>query len=235
MARARGYAGLVLVIDGLDRLSRVPLAADPAVNPQERLFVDRSEQLSLIDALAVYTVPISLIYSPRFGQTQQMFGEHFPLLSMVALHEFDTAIERDSIGMKAMREIVLKRCNAADIALEALCDEPTLHYLCEISGGHPRHLMSLIQAASAAADSLPLARRHVDQAVRNYSNSLLRMIPDTAWPALRKFSHPQRELPKDSMHLDALFGAWIFEYMNGEPWYEINPVLRTLERFNTAS
>jgi hypothetical protein len=29
-----------------------------------------------------------------------------------------------------------------------------------------------------------------------------------------------------------LFLLYVFEYMNGEMWYEVNPVLRTVPRFN---
>ncbi len=234
-ARKNSHAGLVLIIDGLDRLSRVPLPSDPSTNPQERLFVDRIDQLAQIDALAVYAVPISLIYSPRFGQTQQVIGQHFPLLSMVALHEFDNPISAETVGMRAMREVIAKRCKVAGIEPHELFDERTELYLCELSGGHPRHLISLIRAACSASDALPLTLENIKQAVRNYGNSLLRMIPDEAWPVLRGFNEPQRDLPKNSLHLDALFGAWIFEYMNGEPWYEVNPVLRTLERFKPAT
>ncbi len=28
-----------------------------------------------------------------------------------------------------------------------------------------------------------------------------------------------------------LYFLHVFEYQNGRPWYEVNPVIRTLERF----
>lgn len=31
-----------------------------------------------------------------------------------------------------------------------------------------------------------------------------------------------------------LFLLHIFEYMNGEPWYEVNPVVRTLHKFQVT-
>ncbi|MCG6862845.1 MAG: AAA family ATPase, partial [Chromatiaceae bacterium] len=68
-ARTAGHTGLVLIIDGLDKLVRRDLGNGN--NTHDRLFIDRSEQLASLQTHTVYTVPISLIYSPRFGQLQQ--------------------------------------------------------------------------------------------------------------------------------------------------------------------
>ena len=65
-----------------------------------------------------------------------------------------------------------------------------------------------------------------------YAQSLTREVPDDAWPALRPFDTPQRDIPKDELHQQMLFLLYVFEYMNGEMWYEVNPVLRTVPRFN---
>lgn len=230
-----GKAGMVLLIDGLDRLSRLPISGDSPVNPQERLFIDRAEQLASLRVMAVYTVPISLVYTPRFTQAQLRLAEFPPLLSMVALHNYGETATANHPGMHALEQIIAARCRHAQVAFDDLFDSvQTRQHLCSMSGGHPRHLMMLIQSACDAADTLPLTRTHVDRAVRNYTNSLLRSIPDEAWPRLKAFDNAQRDLPKDELHLNALFSAWVFEYMNGQPWYEINPVLRTLDRYATA-
>lgn len=62
-------------------------------------------------------------------------------------------------------------------------------------------------------------------------NGLLREIPDAFWPSLRKFETPQADIPKDESHQQMLFYLHVFEYMNGEPWYEVNPVIRDLPKF----
>jgi hypothetical protein len=63
-----GHAGLVLIVDGLDKLVRREL--EHGGNTHDRLFIDRSEQLAALAVHTVYTVPISLIYSPRIGQLE---------------------------------------------------------------------------------------------------------------------------------------------------------------------
>jgi hypothetical protein len=100
-----------------------------------------------------------------------------------------------------------------------------------MTGGHPRHLMMFMQAALNAVDQLPITRKSAEMAVQNYAASLLREIPDEFWTPLRKFAAPQDYIPKDDPHQQMLFYLHVFEYMNGEPWYEVNPVIRELPKF----
>ncbi|WP_156427922.1 hypothetical protein [Thiohalocapsa sp. ML1] len=181
----------------------------------------------------VYTVPISLIYSPRFGQLQQAVGEHNVPLSMIRLRPgWNADISDDSPGMAKMREMVERRCCEAGTSLDAAFDGlATLNHLCRMSGGHPRHLMMFLQAACNELDDLPITRTAAEKAVRKYANALLREVPDADWDKLAVFATPQRDIPKDEPHQQMLFLLFVFEYMDGDIWYEINPVLRTLERF----
>lgn len=230
-ALSDGYSGLVLIIDGLDKLVRRDLGNGN--NTHDRLFIDRGEQLASLQVHTVYTVPISLIYSPRFGQLQQSVGEHNTPVSMIRLRPSrEDPVSRESPGMVKMREMVAKRCAYAGTTVEETFDDTeTMDYLCEMSGGHPRHLMMFLQAACNELDDLPITRQEANKAVRKYGNALMREVPDAAWEILPKFNVPQRDIPKDDLHQQMLFLLFVFEYMNGEMWYEVNPVLRTLERF----
>ncbi|EXJ15726.1 hypothetical protein [Imhoffiella purpurea] len=230
-ARQAGHDGLVLIIDGLDKLVRRDCG--DGTNTHERLFIDRSEHLASLKVHTVYTVPISLIYSPRVGQLEQTFGEYNTPVSMIRLRPSrDEPIHPDSLGMAKMREMVEKRCAVAETSLDQAFDSgDTLDYLCEMSGGHPRHLMTFIQAACNELDALPITRPIAQKAIRKYANALRREVPDDAWATLPRFDRPQRDIPKDDLHQQLLFLLFVFEYMNGDIWYEVNPVLRTLERF----
>lgn len=230
-ARVAGYSGLVLLVDGLDKLVRRDLGNGS--NTHDRLFIDRSEQLASLRVHTVYTVPISLIYSPRFGQLQQAVGEHNAPISMIRLRPSrDQPVTPDSAGMAKMREMVERRCAAAGITLGGAFDSAdTLNHLCAMSGGHPRHLLMFLQAACNELDDLPITRTAADKAIRKYANALAREVPDDAWEVLPGFDTPRRDIPKDDLHQLMLFLLFVFEYMNGEIWYEVNPVLRTLERF----
>jgi hypothetical protein len=86
-----------------------------------------------------------------------------------------------------------------------------------------------------AVDNLPITQHAAEKAVRNYANSLLREVPEDYWNKLLIFKKPQREILKDETHQQMLFLLHVFEYMNGEPWYEINPVICTLPRFQSLA
>ena len=227
-----GHAGLVLIVDGLDKLVRREL--EHGGNTHDRLFIDRSEQLAALAVHTVYTVPISLIYSPHIGQLEHSIGEHNTPVSMIRLRPHrDAAITSASPGMQKMSEMVAKRCAYVQVSImEAFDDLSTLEHLCEMSGGHPRHLLMFLQAACNELDDLPITRKAAEKAVKRYAQSLTREVPDDAWPALRPFDTPQRDIPKDELHQQMLFLLYVFEYMNGEMWYEVNPVLRTVPRFH---
>ncbi len=230
--RENGHEGLVLIIDGLDKLTYRELD-HTGTSTHDRLFIQRSEQLASLRAHVVYTVPISLIYSPQFGQIEQTFGGHQIPVPMIRLHDKgDAEPTFDTPGMAKLREILQARCRHARVDFAAVFDEEeTCARLCRMTGGHPRHLMMFVRAAANEVDALPITRAAVDKAIRNYANSLVREVPDDFWPLLRKFDEPRDEIPKDEHHQEMLLLLHVFEYMNGEPWYEVNPVLRTIPKF----
>ena len=195
--REAGSEGLVLIIDGLERLALRPLE-DGSTTTHDRLFLNRSEQLASLKAHTIYTVPISLFYSPRCAQLEQTLGEHNVPVPMIRLHERrETKISPDSPGMKKLWAMIEARCRSANVDIKDVFDKPeTGLYLCEMTGGHPRHLLMFLVAALNALDRLPITRKAAEKAVRNYANSLLREIPDEYREKLRAFKTPQSGIPK---------------------------------------
>jgi hypothetical protein len=228
-------SGLVLLVDGLDKITLRPLD-DGKSNTHIRLFCDRADQLAGLKAHTVYTVPISLVYSPRAAQLAQTFGAHTPPMSMIRLRGPKRSDPTEATeGMKKMWEMLEKRCAYAGVDIREVFDKPdTANYLCRMTGGHPRHLMMFMQASINAVDKFPITKAAAHKAVKNYANSLLREIPDDFWPLLREFEVPQTYIPKDEPHQQMLFYLHVFEYMNGEPWYEVNPVIRDLPKFKQS-
>lgn len=219
----------MLIVDGLDKVHRRRL--EDGSNTHERLFIHRGEQLASIEAHVVYTVPISLIYAPEFAQVEQTFGGFQVPVPMIKVRSGDG--EDEPAGIAKLREMIARRCRFAEVDEATVFDAPeTCRQLCEMSGGHPRHLMMLLRAATHLVDTLPITRASVERAIRNYGNSLLREVPDAYWSKLRVFDEPQHEIPKDDDHQQMLLLLHLFEYMNDRPWWEVNPVLRTLEKFH---
>jgi hypothetical protein len=200
------------------------------------LFIHRSAQLASIEANVVYTVPISLYYSPQCTVLEQSFGEfNMPVPMIKVRPSRDESVTPDSVGMRQLKEMLNLRCKAAGSSLEAVFqDDSVWRYLCEMSGGHPRHLLMLFRTAANQLDALPITLAAAEQAVTIYANSLLREIPDDFWPLLKEFDLPRVDIPRDDIHQKMLYYLHVFEYQNGRPWYEVNPVIRTLERYRDA-
>ncbi len=137
-----------------------------------------------------------------------------------------------TIGMQKMKEMLEKRCEKAEVNFsDVFPDDNVWQYLCEMSGGHPRHLLIFLNSAANLLDELPITLDAAKHAIRDYANSLLREIPDRFWSKLIHFDEPREHILKDEDHQEMLFYLHVFEYLNGRPWYEVNPVIRTLERF----
>jgi hypothetical protein len=226
--RKQKRAGLVLLIDGLDKL--VLRQLDHGTNTHDRLFHDRCEQMAALSAHVVYTVPISMIYSPRCANIEQTFGAFHKTVAMIRIRgEKKGRVNSKTLGMQKLWEMVQLRCKHAGVEMaEAFDVEATCHHLCEMSGGHPRHLLMFLQSAIAKIEALPITRKAAERAVRDYRNSLQREVPTESLPLLRRFLEPQLEIPKDERHQQMLFYLHVFEYMNDRQWYEVNPVLREL-------
>lgn len=119
--RVSGKEGLVLIVDGLDKLVRRQL--DGGTNTHERLFIHRSEQLASLKAHVIYTVPISLVYSQEFTQLEQTFGEHHVPVSMIRLRGSDQSPPTpETAGMRKMREMVEARCRFAEVEMDEVFD-----------------------------------------------------------------------------------------------------------------
>jgi len=232
MLRQKGQAGLVVLCDGTEKVPRRHLP-DHGATTHERLFVDRAPQLAGLGTHVLYSLPISLIYDPAYTQTVQTFGDPCPPMPMVRLRPEDHGPPApDTPGMQVMWRMVEARCRFANVDPAAAFDCPeTGQYLCEMSGGHPRHLVMFLRSAANTLDALPITRAAAEKAVLDYANSLLRGLPEDYWPLLRNFAKPTNDLPKDEPHLQMLLWLYLFEYMNQTVWYEVNPVLRTLDKF----
>jgi hypothetical protein len=61
--QSKDNAGLVIIVDGLEKMSLRTIG--DKITTHDRLFINRSSQLASLSANIVFTVPISLYYSPQ--------------------------------------------------------------------------------------------------------------------------------------------------------------------------
>lgn len=226
--RGQGKQGLVVIADNLDRIMYRTFD-DGQRNSHDALFIEHGEQLRACQVHMVYTVPISMFYSPRAGVLSNLFPD-YQILPMIKTHT-QTNVPWPE-GLHMLREVLGRR-----IDLAAIFEPQALNLLCEASGGHPRILMTLVRnACGYAANRFPqpidvnAAERAISRLVSEYSRS----IPEDHLPLLASV-YRRKQVINDDRHRLMLHNLSVLEYMNGAPpWHDVQPIVTRLDKFQDA-
>lgn len=139
------YKGILIIVDDLDRIP---------VNVGDHLFFDYAAQLQELDCKIIYTVPISVVYSPK--NVGNLFGQNPYVLPMVNIYQYNPndQVEYNKIDLdinqdylQAMANIIEKRINT-DMLFEKKED---LLQIAKASGGHVRQLMRIMNTTCVTA------------------------------------------------------------------------------------
>lgn len=233
--KQRGKAGLVVIVDNLDRVenSRKPFGS----RQQDYLFVERGDQLRQLNCHVVYTIPLNLCFSGEVARLRQRFGTTPQILQVIPVERRDGTV--NAIGLEKLKELVQVRAfpqlAAADraTALLMLFDHiETLEHLCRMSGGHVRELLMLIQAWIMGERRTPLTRGGLDAAIRDQRNQLRKSIEPEDWERLRRVQKSQK-LSGEESYQALLRSLLVYEYCDEEgSWFVVNPMLRGVKELN---
>ncbi|MEQ9549966.1 MAG: ATP-binding protein [Coleofasciculus sp. G3-WIS-01] len=233
--RRRGKAGLVVIVDNLDRVDNRPLPSE-RLQP-EYLFIDRGDQLRKLNCHVVYTIPLSLTFSNDVEILKNRLGGGLPptILPMVPVRERDGSECKE--GMDLLRQMVLVRAfphhtPAQRLALlpEVFDNAETLDRLCQISGGHLRNLLGLLFGCLRQIDP-PISRDCLEGVIRESRDYLTSSIDDEEWELL--FQVVQQQTVKGDVEYTTLLRSmFVYEYRdrNGN-WFSINPALEETQKF----
>ncbi|HEY9298067.1 MAG TPA: ATP-binding protein [Phormidium sp.] len=225
--------GLVVIVDNLDRLDN---RDKPFGRPQqEYLFVDQGEFLNKLRCHVVYTMPLSLKFSNDYGNLTQRFEEPKVLpMVPVKLRDDSECLE----GMALLRQMVLarafpdktetERLDAIGVIFDSLA---TLDRLCQVSGGHVRDLLRLLNDWIKKERQLPLLGNTLEQIIRQRCNNMTMPISDDEWELLRQVKQ-RKKVTDDQGYQKLIRSRFVFEYhYNGEMWFDINPILAEAKEF----
>ncbi len=237
----QAYEDFVLILDNLERIRKIDGFAEGEASHRE-LFVERYAQFTGMAAHVIYTMPLRLVRSADGPQLEQRYGPLF-VLPMVKVMERGTRAPYEK-GNMFLRELLQKRIE--NHKLDEVFTPDALDFLLTYSGGHMRNLMIFIQRACTYTDNAPIAlaaaQRAIGQAVRTYSTS----IPESHWIKLAQLERSaDQQIPNsDEDYLRMLENLSVLEYVNGgsennpfapaEPWYAVNPIVRELQKFQSA-
>lgn len=206
---------LLLIVDGTDK---IPLT------DAERLFVLESEQLLAIEALVLYTAPITF----KYGGTSVSKLDTDEVLPIIKLQEREGG--RYEAGWAAMREMLGKRIDP-----NSFTDPALIERLIEYSGGHPRELLRLVRLACELTEldriQPPTLEKAIDKLAADFRYWLQ---PEDYTLLTRVDADNGAHIGNDERVRQLLWRLALLQYNDGS-WRHSHPVVRRLEGYRQAA
>ncbi len=217
---------VVLLVDSVEQIRGVGSEAQQVHDSVVNLFSGHGANLQFDLLHIVYTVPPFLIpLAPKAGQN---LGGH-AIVSWPNVHVRDRSGVADQHGLGVMREIIQRRYqNWGSVFSEA-----QLNRLATSSGGDVRDYFRLIRECLISLmlgteRDVPASDSTLDAVESQLRSELLPIAADDGrWLArIQKNKDASLnntdDLPRLARFLDSNL---IMNYLNGEPWYDIHPLL----------
>jgi hypothetical protein len=237
--RQQGKAGLVVIIDNLDRVADITKFG--SYFQPEYLFINQGESLRQVNCHKVYTIPAKLVFSNESGELNNRLGGAISpkILPMIPVELQDGG--ENCEGMALLRQMVLARAfpeqspeERLQLIAEVFDSPETLDRLCWISGGHVRNLLGYLYGCLIRED-LPLSRDSLEYVIREERDRVrLRVQSKEEWQLLAQIVQ-RKSVAGVQEYRTLLRSLFVFEYRdNNGRWHNINPVLKETEEFKTA-
>ncbi len=219
---------VVLLVDSVEQIRGVGSDAEIVYESVENLFAAHADHLRFPTLHIVYTIP-PYISALAPGVARVLGGNAVQTLPSIHVRTQDN--KDDENGLKIMQDILRRRCNELDEILTA----DQIKQLAQLSGGDLRNFFRfvrqcLVKAASSSGFDLPLHDALLEQAVNQFRREMLIPEDDMVW--LRKIdeSSNHKLTNKEALAQFARFldAGLVLNYRNGDDWYGVNPLLRSL-------
>ncbi|MEM6428062.1 MAG: hypothetical protein AAF708_02400 [Deinococcota bacterium] len=208
---------LICLIDGADKAS---------IESAENLFYKNGSYLSAPECSIIYTFPVALYHSNEFNQIKAYFSESFDLPNYKVQHGKEPHEDSQPKGIYELKQIIARCVNTE------LFEEAALTNLVYASGGIPRTAILLTQKACIKALVKRAAKvdgDHADAAVADEQRDFDRQLTQKQRELL-KLVHNTKDIDSDpdKGYLDLLHNLSVIEYINGDVWYGVSPLVLPL-------
>ncbi|MBR8840760.1 MAG: hypothetical protein DSM106950_44045 [Stigonema ocellatum SAG 48.90 = DSM 106950] len=220
---------LLVIVDGLDRHDQVTA-----------LEMFASPLLTQLSCHTIYSIPISLRYSPSFRQPMESFQKCLDLTNP-PVFECDRNLSPTTgpseLGRNILRSVINKRVGRLGDAYKGLFNPDALELICEKSGGIMRDLVRLARTACEVSlrknliyVNLDVANEAVQEVRREYN------LSDYHFPELDKIHRTGRlttnthSLPNKGEFVicdELLQNKFVLGYYDSsrKSWFDVNPIL----------
>ncbi|TRU33044.1 MAG: ATP-binding protein [Microcystis aeruginosa Ma_MB_F_20061100_S20] len=220
--RNQGKKGLVVIVDGLDKMIDLTQAGS--------LFIDRTQQLRSFRCHIIYTIPMSLVFSDRFQALLQNFAETPKVLPMIPVRRRNGGEHEE--GMELLKEMVLKRV-FPDLQKDQLFEQipllfesdEALNRLCRVSGGHVRYILLYLREWIKSQKTLPLSQPDLEEIIVKYCSDICLGITEEDWELLCQVAKTQ-EVAGAKYYERLIHSLFVYKYdEQGQAWFDVNPIL----------
>lgn len=230
---------LLIIVDGLDRHDQVTA-----------LEMFASPLLIELNCHTIYSIPISLRYSPNFRQPMESFQKCLDLNNPPVFEADDNlcpTTKPNRNGRDILINVINKRLNSLGDTYKGLFNPDALELICEKSGGVMRDLVRLARTACEIGlrnklnfIDIETAREAVREVRREYN------LSDYHYPELEsihrtgQLTTKPHSLPGKGEFIicdELLQNKLVLGYYNSrqESWFDINPILiEDLQRYLAA-
>jgi hypothetical protein len=216
-ARRGGRRGVVVILDGLEKLR--------GMSTNRREVLDSAERV-LVRGAPATTLPVHVVLTMPPGLALRLDGPP-RFLPMIAVA--DREGRRNEQGHAAMLEIVRRRV-PEEILVEVFGAEAQaghIEQMLHASAGCPRDLVRLLRDCIAAQ---PLREAEFRRSLAEVGEAQLSLVPESAIPLLSRI-HRTKALapsgPEEREILERLLsdGALLRYQLDGEAWYDVIPAV----------
>lgn len=224
LRRATHAQQIVVLVDGLEKVT--PLREEDREMLEasaETVFVEHAARLRL-PCHVVYTFPLWL----RFRHTQLDSFYHRPAQILPMVKVADPSGNAYTPGFAKLTDLVGKRLDV-DVVFGQDRRE-TLDRLIAASGGFTRDLLRMVREVLWSANTFPVDAATIRQIIDRTAEGYVMAIRDSHAELLAEIAQTHK-LPRGDDGRVALFGRLlqlylVLAYRNGEPWFDVHPLVR---------
>ncbi|WP_437307922.1 hypothetical protein [Sorangium sp. So ce388] len=224
-ARRGGRSGVVVILDGLEKLR--------GMSANRREVLDSVERV-LVRGAPATTLPVHVVLTTPPALTLRLDGP-VRFLPMIAVADRDG--RRNEQGYAAALEIVRRRVpdEILDDIFGAEAQAGHIEQMIHTSAGCPRDVVRLLRDCIAAQ---PLREAEFRRSLAEVGEAQLSLVPESAIPLLSRI-HRTKALaptgPEEREILERLLsdGVLLRYQQDGEVWYDVLPAVRRLPGVST--
>jgi len=228
-ARKLGHAGLVVILDSLEKLQGMSTTFQSVLASAEAVFTRGAPYLEL-PVHTIYTVPPALIARVRLDDLW-----FIPMIKLA-----DRAGAAFEPGYMAARRLIERRIPPALLAdlFGAPNVDLRLRQVIAWSGGYPRDIIRMLRSFLDESLDGPINEGTLRRVLQRQSETIRQTVPDYAFPWLAEVALGKR-LPLANEDQRQVTGRMlqnnlVMRYQNDEGWFDLHPAVASMPEIQRA-